>query len=335
MFKPLLSIIVPAFNVGPYIKKCISSLQNQSYSNLEIIIVDDCSQDDTSSICKEIIKQDNRVRLVENNKNLGVSAARNIGIKQATGNYLMFVDGDDFLLKDAVELLINDFNNGSNVIMSSFQLQIVYNVDETPNHETRKDTIAIKNVEDELVDLLKWNVNSSSCCKIYKKEMIKSILFVDNKHINEDRFFVFEYLINSCGYIICHSKKMYACLERNNSACRSAFSRKYDDMLYFADCIIEKIENSCLNNNRVIKEAANYNLVKTNLMYIKYAMRSKNWRDNFDICKARIDFINAFLKKQKVSLGKHRIEVILLNCSIRVYRLMLIFFDTITAKKTY
>lgn len=102
----LVSIVIPAYNVGSYLDYCITSIVKQSYKNIEILIVNDGSSDNTKDICNNWEVKDSRVR-VFHKKNGGVSSARNLGISKANGQYIMFVDGDDWLDINAVELLVD------------------------------------------------------------------------------------------------------------------------------------------------------------------------------------------------------------------------------------
>lgn len=103
--KLLFSIIVPIYNIENYIEKCVESLINQTYKNLEIILVDDGSTDSSGKICDKYIEKDNRIKTIHK-ENGGLSSARNSGIEVAVGDYVLFVDGDDFLSKNAVEILV-------------------------------------------------------------------------------------------------------------------------------------------------------------------------------------------------------------------------------------
>ena len=105
----LVSIIVPVYNVEKYLDKCLKNLVNQTYSNIEIIIIDDCSTDNSYNIIKKYEKYKN-IKIIHNKENLGISAARNIGLKQAQGDYILFVDSDDWVEKDAVDKLYNLIN---------------------------------------------------------------------------------------------------------------------------------------------------------------------------------------------------------------------------------
>ncbi|WP_439425178.1 glycosyltransferase family 2 protein [Oenococcus alcoholitolerans] len=103
---PLVSVIVPAYNVEKYVKKTIESVLNQSYPNIELIVIDDCSTDNTLSILKNMLFIHENVHLIINRYNQGLSGSRNIGIRAAQGDYVEFLDGDDRLKQDAVTVLV-------------------------------------------------------------------------------------------------------------------------------------------------------------------------------------------------------------------------------------
>ncbi len=102
-----ISIIIPVYNTEKYIRKCLESIIQQTYSNLEIIVVDDCTKDHAIEIVEEYRKNDNRIKIIHNAKNLGLFHTRIEGIKQATGDYIAFVDSDDFLNLDYYRILID------------------------------------------------------------------------------------------------------------------------------------------------------------------------------------------------------------------------------------
>ena len=100
------SIVVPVYNVEKYLKRCVDSLIEQSYSNLEILLVDDGSKDSSLSICKEYELKDSRIR-VFHKENEGLGLTRNYGIERATGEYITFVDSDDYLTSDAIAAMLD------------------------------------------------------------------------------------------------------------------------------------------------------------------------------------------------------------------------------------
>ena len=98
----LISIIIPVYNAETYIEKCIQSIRKQSYTELEIVIVNDGSTDKSREICEDFRKQDTRIRII-NKENEGAAAAKNTGLDEANGDFLMFVDSDDYIENDMIE----------------------------------------------------------------------------------------------------------------------------------------------------------------------------------------------------------------------------------------
>lgn len=101
----LVTIIIPVYNVADYLKRCLDSVINQSYSNIEVLLVDDCSTDGSSEICDCYAAKDKRVKVIHNNDNCGSSVARNIGLERSTGFFVAFVDSDDYLSPKMIEML--------------------------------------------------------------------------------------------------------------------------------------------------------------------------------------------------------------------------------------
>ena len=114
--KTLISVIIPVYNVEEYIRTCLDSISSQTYSNLEIILVDDGSTDKSPGICDEYQERDSRFRVIHK-KNGGQSSARNEALDIAKGEYVSFVDSDDWLESDMYEVLINVINEtGANIV---------------------------------------------------------------------------------------------------------------------------------------------------------------------------------------------------------------------------
>ena len=103
MRKGVVSVVLPIYNVEKYLNRCIKSVINQSYKNLEIILVDDGSPDNCPTLCDEWAKKDNRIKVIHK-KNAGVSSARNTGITKSTGDYICFVDGDDYVMPEYIDI---------------------------------------------------------------------------------------------------------------------------------------------------------------------------------------------------------------------------------------
>lgn len=105
--KSLVSIVVPFYNVEPYIEHCLRSIMQQSYQNIEILCIDDCGQDNSVEIVKKLAKEDSRIKLIKHKQNKGLGGARNTGLKKANGKYILFIDSDDWITKDCVALAAN------------------------------------------------------------------------------------------------------------------------------------------------------------------------------------------------------------------------------------
>ena len=110
MQEPLISVIVPVYNVSKYLRKNFYTLKNQTYKNLEIIFVDDGSTDKSGELCETYKNEDNRVKVIHK-KNEGLGLARNTGIQNASGQYIMFIDSDDFVDVEMVEKLFNNLKS--------------------------------------------------------------------------------------------------------------------------------------------------------------------------------------------------------------------------------
>ena len=118
----MLNIIIPVYNAERTIAKCINSLQNQTYNNLEIICVDDASQDSSECIIKDMMKNDGRIMLIENSVNFGTLMTRKKGVEKASGDYILFADNDDWYELNACEKLVNEIKKEkTDIVMYSFR----------------------------------------------------------------------------------------------------------------------------------------------------------------------------------------------------------------------
>lgn len=115
MYNPKVSVIIPVYNVEAFIAQCLESVINQTYKNLEIICINDGSTDSSKDICDSFTQRDNRVRVIDQ-KNKGLSGARNSGIEYAKGEFIFLLDSDDWLASRAIESLVND-SKGYDVIV--------------------------------------------------------------------------------------------------------------------------------------------------------------------------------------------------------------------------
>lgn len=184
--KDLISIIVPIYNVEKYLNKCIESIVNQTYENIEIILIDDGSNDNSGIICDEYAKKDNRI-IVVHKENGGVSSARNKGLKIAKGEWISFVDADDWIEQIFCQTLLNKVTQEQADIALCGYNRITYNRIEKINANNQE---VFLNSNEYLVKSLNPQTGFGFChMKLIKKEVLKSISFNERIEVGEDALF--------------------------------------------------------------------------------------------------------------------------------------------------
>lgn len=231
------SIIVPIYNVEKYIKKCINSILNQTYKNLEIILINDCSTDNSGKILEEIIKNDNRCIYIEKEKNSGLAATRNTGIKKSTGDYLAFVDSDDWVSEDYVEKLLNAIQkSGADIAVCDYatvnksgQISIANSLYPLNNESNHKEKVAY--------------IRNHSVTKMINKKSFKEIdlLFPEEIKRAEDMATIIP-LLTKAKKIELVNEPLYYYFQRENSLSNKSEKGKKLDFYDKAYRLI--IENS-------------------------------------------------------------------------------------------
>lgn len=187
------SIIVPVYNVFKKLDRSISSLINQSFRDIEIILVDDGSTDDSGELCDKYAADDNRIKVIHK-VNGGVSSARNTGIEAATGEYIMFVDSDDYTDERSCEVMLNAIENyGVDMIVSSYNT--VYNGKVMKHICPEKVYESVYDIKDDFRLIYLDCFLNSPWNKLFKRELIKN-KFDENMPYFEDYYFVLDYMDN-------------------------------------------------------------------------------------------------------------------------------------------
>ncbi|MBO5477505.1 MAG: glycosyltransferase family 2 protein [Clostridia bacterium] len=185
----LVSIIIPVYNVEEYINRCIDSVVGQTYNNLEIILVDDGTKDNSGIICDNRAKEDKRIKVIHK-ENGGLGSARNSGIKNATGEYLLFLDSDDYIEKNTVEKMLKEAKKGYDIVCCGFD-----RVDEETKVVFSKEMITMPFDELEITEkniMETAFLNPSGWGKLFKKDIIKNVWFSEDKRAIEDTLFYLE-----------------------------------------------------------------------------------------------------------------------------------------------
>ena len=196
------SIIMPMYNVEKYIKRCLDSILNNTYKNIEVIIIDDCSTDNSLSICKEYAEKDNRIVIIEKSYRSGISETRNMGMRKASGEYLMFVDCDDFVSENFVEKMLTTIEEKNVDIVRC--KAIVYNKSgdytiENLGVHNGKTYIGKQQIEDFAKVLPVYsdkNIRSGTWSLIIRKSKLKDT-YIETVLSRTDLIFLVEVLLDS------------------------------------------------------------------------------------------------------------------------------------------
>ena len=189
------SIIVPVYQVEKYISQCIESVLNQTFKDFELILIDDGSKDNSGIICDSYAAKDDRIAVIHTNNN-GAATARNIGLQRASGRYIAFLDGDDYLAENMIERLYGEIENSEyDVVVSDF-LNILPDEKDNFSLQLKEKTVSGREVLEHLKNEKNYGVWTIVWNKIYKREVLKNIRFPDGKYF-EDEFFSDKLYLNS------------------------------------------------------------------------------------------------------------------------------------------
>lgn len=206
MSKPLISIIVPVYNVQDYVLKCLASLKRQEYSNIEIVVVDDGSTDDSGSICDDFAKKEKNVQ-VFHKKNGGLSSARNYGLKKSKGEIVAFVDSDDYVKKEYISDMYEKMRQEqADIVVCGYNLEKP-EIDKTLSGDEATVRLLTRQLN---IDILAWN-------KLYKKDLfLKNNIWFPEGENHEDLLTTYKVYskAKSVSYI---NKSLYQYVDRSDS----------------------------------------------------------------------------------------------------------------------
>lgn len=242
--KALISIIIPIYNCEEYLEQCLESIANQTYSNIEIILIDDGSTDHSNAICKDFISRDERFFLIEQS-NGGVSAARNEGLRIAKGDFIGFVDGDDYIHPDMYQRLL-DACREFDVEIACCDIFYFPEIDWNRNKKNKQTTIVMNKDEAVQMSFGGKQFEGFIVNKLYKKECLRGsgnnkIEFCTDIAITEDRLFFFQALAN-LKKVVYIPIPLYFYRRNLKSATNAKFTKKnltaltsYEKMLALAE----------------------------------------------------------------------------------------------------
>lgn len=246
--KYLVSIIVPMYNSEKYIARCIDSLLEQSYENIEIIVVDDGSSDNGVEIIKKYT--DNRINIYQK-KNEGVSATRNFGIEKSNGDFVLFVDSDDYVSKDIVKIMLDKVNNIKSMVLC--------NNDEIWHNRIEKRILFSEDtVELNKIDILRAIASGKAglvCSKLVSSRVIKenNIVFDESLKVGEDQLFFLNVAQYTKEFKYVNKSLYFYDRTNENSATIKYQSKLYNNFSYLQKEVIKIFNNNKLDSNEDIE----------------------------------------------------------------------------------
>lgn len=312
----LISVIVPIYKVEKYLDKCIASIIGQKYRELEIILVDDGSPDSCGEICDRYSAIDSRIK-VFHQKNGGVSDARNTGIMQATGKYLSFVDGDDYIEPDMIEILYNNLtDNNADISICNY-----HTLGEKTGAEHKEITIS-EGVWDRQTFWENYYSKNQYYCvvlwnKLFKRELFYGLSFPKGR-ISEDAWIMGD-VIKKCTRIYACDRECYTYLKRGDSSMA-------DGLLVSWLSAVE----ACIERMKLFEADSDYSNMGKNVSYIMRTM--VNIRVNSGYAKADMEEYYIAVKKKCKSMyrcyrkycgAKIRLQYVLFVSNEKLYKFLM------------
>lgn len=284
----LISIIIPCYNIENYIEKCIESIENQTYKDIEIIAVDDCSKDGTLVKLKELQEKYSNLQVYQNDKNRGAAYSRNFAMKKAKGEYIGFVDSDDYITDDYYEKLMETAEKEKADLVAT-DIEIVY---ENNSNAPILSRACLGEVTK--FNLVNNGLAASPCNKIIKKELIEKYLFLEGK-INEDVASILPAIVKAKKVAYVQGIK-YFYVQRNNSVQNEEVTTKRLEMFDSINTCFERIKDD--KDFKKYQSAILYQQVL--LLYMVIIPKQKDY-------EKRQELLDIFMEKQeKYNLYKNK-----------------------------
>ena len=297
-----ISVIMPVYNVEKYISKSIKSLINQSFKDFELILVNDETKDRSIDIALEILKDTDINYKIINQPNSGVSLARNNGINNSSGEYIYFLDSDDYIEYDFLEKFNKKFKEtNADIIYCDYR-----RVDEAGNVLTESSTNVIEKItsgKEMTLRLLRDELSIAIGCGVYKSEIIKknNLKFDNNRKYAEDIIFIAKALLCSEKVIGINEKLAYY-LRREGSATKSV-SEKHLDCYYSFKDLLEFVEKNFNEEKEIIKTLKEYKIPYSICHIFAIFSRDESYKEK----------LLKFLNKEDVKVGLSRYRMISFN----------------------
>ena len=239
MMKEKISVIVPVYNVEAYLERCVESILKQTYTNFELLLINDGSTDQSGDLCDQLASKNENIK-VFHIKNAGVSNARNVGIQHSRGEWITFIDSDDFITPDYLETLISVVDSDDSIGFSIARLHHIKNgqITELPVFSGKKEKWSTEETMREL--LITTRTSFFPVAKLFKREIISGFIFNTDYHLAEDALFLTEVLLKTKCTSVFIDKPIYYYDHRQGSATTSVNNHVFDTIEVYK-IIISKV----------------------------------------------------------------------------------------------
>ena len=232
----MISVIVPVYNVEEYLEECLESIRKQTYQNIEVILVNDGSTDGSKEICERYCQQDPRFRLI-NKENQGLSIARNRGVKESNGEYIMFVDSDDVVKENIVEVLLSYMKADVDLV----ECNLTQNKEELQKNKPIRVVFEGNSPESIIKCIAFKEVKFCAFTKLYRREIVEKVPFLEGI-IYEDVYTGINYL-KYIRKMVAIDLKGYYYRVRPNSIMTTSFNKKNLDIITVGNKLIESFQD--------------------------------------------------------------------------------------------
>lgn len=307
-----ISVIVPIYNAEKYLKRCVDSIVNQSYKNLEIILVDDGSPDGCPELCDTFAKTDKRIKVLHK-PNGGVSSARNEGLKIATGDFVTFVDSDDYILEDYIEKSASMIDEKIDLVVAGQHI-----IDDNKNvkittPETNFNSPALNNINDFMKFLIDGHFDIV-VNKLYKRNLITSE-FLKNQPLGEDRIFNLSYFKNIKNKIATIDNPGYVYEFNTSSACH----KKRDNLFDILEVPLIKLKEFLISKFNTCNNQLFFKLLGETMFY-SYTQTSPNTKKTTKQKIIKSELFKDYIKGYKPDTLKKSIKKLLFK--LKMFRLL-------------
>lgn len=309
----LVSVIIPCYNVEKYIDRCLESVVGQTYRNLEIILIDDGSTDNTPALCDTWAEKDIRISVIHK-KNKGVTAARNTGIKASKGDYLIFVDSDDYTELDIVDYLLKlSLENSADVARCGYY----YDFDDGICKEYSKyDEKILLDYNERLIDLISGDYLSGVLWnKIYKRSVVSQ--FDESFTCSEDLMFNFSIYKDDIRVVCCDIPK-YHYVENGSSITHSKFGYGAFDIIRARNIMLEYFKDDA----NILPYAQEW-YIRSAFIVLSGCIRNNACMDRYDELRDGILEYTSFIFHSSQFDKKMKLRAFLLKCFPSLYRYIL------------